>query len=265
MTSSVDKDHVDQDGFVLVTRRRGKRKVARGGKVDRKNDAGDDAENSKEVDPSTEAIKSILTKQTMFQRKLSRTPLAEALLSKGLDFQIVVMYGLGTISSPRVQLQLALICLLLEHAKATSDSKESRSLQAFSYDPCHTALDKAIISALGINVMASNNKGYCDFGSSMSSERIFFYMPHCERWLYSNVIEHYWSCLERIQILGNSFNGYAARSSEDDWVQRALDLCEEETFSLDSGPESTLHSSVMFEAFNDTRLIRFCTPASKVE
>ena len=241
-------DVVDDDGFILVTRKKNKKKVARAAVAKESSRVGGRGTLANQV-VITDPEPILLTFQTKFsslKRKIQETPLFASLVTELPIFQSIVCYGLGSLEIFRSQLQLALICAIRERFPTSITS-------AYSYDPCHSQNDKYFIRQAGFVTLEENDQGRRDIGTK---DTVLFFMPHCDRWLYCNVLEKQQHNLDRIYILGNSFIEYEKKSSEKDLVQQAVRKSVEKRFSLLPG-DSHLDSSFMFESFNDLRLISF--------
>lgn len=76
------------------------------------------------------------------------------------------------------------------------------------YDPALSEVDHQAIQQLGCDIIGVNEEGM------RTAERpTLFYMPHCEEWMYDNVLAANWGAehLGRVAILGNSFSNYYDR------------------------------------------------------
>ncbi|KAI5079074.1 hypothetical protein GOP47_0006745 [Adiantum capillus-veneris] len=115
----------------------------------------------------------------------------------------VVLYGLGSIANSEVsRCQLALILLLKERFSWVGIIEV--------YDPVLTLSECTVIKDMGCLPVALNEKGRRSI-----VRPTLFYMPHCEDWLYDNVLQANWApcTLRQIVILGNSFQDYQERWS----------------------------------------------------
>lgn len=115
----------------------------------------------------------------------------------------IVVYGLGNIADSEVsRCQLALILLLKQRFSWVGDIQV--------YDPVLSQSECKVIEGMGCSSIAINEEG------RRSIDRpTIFYMPHCEEWLYDNVLQANWmpQKLGRLVILGNSFRSYHERWS----------------------------------------------------
>ena len=76
-------------------------------------------------------------------------------------------------------------------------------MTAFLYDPALTNGEKSAIAADGVLVIAENE----ECRRCVGEDNTMFYMPHCDRPMYENVLWANWQTrfLTRFVIFGNSF------------------------------------------------------------
>jgi hypothetical protein len=242
---------LDEDGFTIVTRKSmNKRKVASRSTRTKNtmNVSTDDREET--IATSFTTIDSFRAKHLKLKKILKITPMYQFLLKNLPNVQTIVCYGLGSLTIKRSRMQLALVCLVAEHLS---------TIKVWSYDPCHTIQDKLLLEDCGINIISENEQG-----KRMISEgenRILFFMPHCDRWLYNNVIDYQiqQENLADISILGNSFIEYTRRfPEENDSIYKSLAILNERKVPIQPGEDSVdIDTHAMFEAFNDLRLMTF--------
>ncbi|KAJ2455482.1 hypothetical protein EV183_000814 [Coemansia sp. RSA 2336] len=132
-----------------------------------------------------------------------QTTLTKSKFYSALDIQAleefapeeIVCYGIGSFSSSISQWQLALILAL------------NRDLHApiHAFDPMTTADDIDIMRHFNISPIAENEQA-----KRKVSKRTLFYMPHCEQFLYENVVAANWSAeqLPQVMLVGNHFSSY---------------------------------------------------------
>ena len=149
----------------------------------------------------------------------------------------VVCYGIGNFSElPAARYQVALAFLLREEVQHLDFLKECR---------CMTDVPN-------------------EEGRRSVLQRTLFFMPHCGRQLYANLLSANWVCasLGKLVVLGNSFNAYAAALSNAQ-RERAIRWCHlvhatpwvtEQPCGLPAG-----HGSFA-NAFNSLSLHCFATP-----
>jgi hypothetical protein len=242
--SSATKELVDDDGFKLVVRRKKSSNNTRQPKQENKSMVKDrDFEKSC---ASSFSVDSFLSRQVALQRKIQQTPLFSSLRNETPTFHSVICYGLGSLSISRSKLQLALLCSLLDDLSPCTNK--------VSFDPCHGESDKLVLKSLGFTIIEVDERGQRDLNPN---ETTLFFMPHCDRWLYCNVLEKHKDHLSSIVILGNSFKEYSKISTDVDAVATAALTNVEKKFSLLPGDESHLDEGLLFEAFNDFRLMTF--------
>ncbi|XP_022093283.1 SRR1-like protein [Acanthaster planci] len=114
----------------------------------------------------------------------------------------VVCYGLGNFTDCAIaRYQLALLLLICEGLKI-------KSSECHVYDPRFTAEEMQILSSLGLDIIPQNEE--C---KRVASEPTLFYMPHCGKPLYNNLLWANWSVegLAGITIIGNSFKNIQER------------------------------------------------------
>lgn len=126
-------------------------------------------------------------------------------LGKETQLQMV-MYGIGSIESyesPRFQLSIAI--LMKREFDWVSDNIEV-------FDPVLSATESSFLKSLGCTVLSVNEQARRE-----ALKPTFFFMPHCEANLYSNLLEANWRMdrLSRIALFGNSFQMYEEQVSFD--------------------------------------------------
>jgi hypothetical protein len=110
----------------------------------------------------------------------------------------IVCYGIGSISSSKKsQYQFALVLLLRSLLQIPG--------QIYIYDPILNVVDKDVVIACGCTLVQNNEEG-----KRKVERKTLFFMPHCGRQLYSNVLWANWSpsLLQNVVIFGNSFALY---------------------------------------------------------
>lgn len=112
----------------------------------------------------------------------------------------VVFYGVGRFSEFRgAQFQVALLILWLRRSK--------RSWFWF-YDPLMSVEERLAVENFGGRWIGENEEGKRKLSEDL--ELTMFYMPHCGKALYNNVLWANWNekLLQKAVIVGNSFAGY---------------------------------------------------------
>jgi hypothetical protein len=121
-------------------------------------------------------------------------------------FMDAVCYGIGRISEfKHVEYQLALLVLVLRRNALGC----FKSQQFEFYDPIMNAVEIKAMEYFGGRKIAKNEQG-----KRRIVQPTLFYMPHCVKELYNNVLWANWP-LENIRnvfIIGNSLNEYLEKS-----------------------------------------------------
>ncbi|KAH7436755.1 hypothetical protein KP509_05G034800 [Ceratopteris richardii] len=115
----------------------------------------------------------------------------------------VIIYGLGSIADSEIsRCQFALILLLKQTCSWIGPIEV--------FDPVLSRSECSVIARMGCVPATKDEKGRRRITSPT-----LFYMPHCEEWLYDNVLQANWipRLLKQIVILGNSFQEYHERWS----------------------------------------------------
>ncbi|CAM4566339.1 SRR1-like protein isoform X8 [Lepidochelys kempii] len=153
-----------------------------------------------------------------------------------------VCYGIGNFSSCVIsRYQLAFLLLLLEKLQVPQS-------QCYIFDPLFSELEIEVLNELGVTVVLENEEG-----KHHIHEFTIFYMIHCGKALYNNLLWSNWSvdALSKMIIIGNSFKGIeerlVARILERDYlyIAKVLKGTEEAAFPI--------HPQYM-DIFNDTSI-----------
>lgn len=115
-------------------------------------------------------------------------------------------YGTGSPSaSLEARCQLALLPLLLEMLP-----NKAQSIAVKVYDPVLTEVDKEVIQHLGGSILQPE-----EATQHATTEKVLFYMPHCDAALYNEVLDSNWDMqqLGQLAFLGNSFSHMEVRLS----------------------------------------------------
>ncbi|XP_041854806.1 SRR1-like protein isoform X2 [Melanotaenia boesemani] len=155
-----------------------------------------------------------------------------------------VCYGLGSFSScASARYQLAMLLLLL-------DAGQIPLQDCFLYDPAFSSGEKDVLRELGLIVLTENEEG-----KRLVTKHTLFYMMHCGKALYNNLLWKNWSSkyLSQMMIIGNSFSGMRERTIERElkdyrYLSEAVDLCEERQLPCPSR---------LIDVFSDTAVITF--------
>lgn len=156
-----------------------------------------------------------------------------------------VCYGLGSFSTcVSARYQLAMLLLLLEAAQIELN-------YCFVYDPAFSSGEKDVLRELGLTVLEENEEG-----KRLTEKPSLFYLMHCGKALYNNLLWKNWSkhCLSQMIIVGNSFCGMRDRSVDRkfkrdySYISLAADVCEERMLPCPSH---------MIDVFSDTAVLSF--------
>ena len=114
------------------------------------------------------------------------------------NFTSIVSYGIGSPSScPIARHQFALLLLL---------NNQYNVRECSLYDPAFSCLDKELILHYDLTLIFCNEEG-----KRRVREKTLFYMPHCGKLLYDNVLRANWSSIENVIVIGNRFSSYKER------------------------------------------------------
>jgi len=146
--------------------------------------------------------------------------------------------------------------------RATASDTEDADPPFCAYDPVFDALEVAFLESRGCAVLWRNREGrhLAQGGCTL------FFMPHCGRELYSNLLGANWGAapLSQLLVLGNSFRAYAGGPGTEvaaAWspLFRALQIVSEVSIGPAPGTTSSRRgdSELFANAFNNTSLHAF--------
>ncbi|DAZ95833.1 TPA: hypothetical protein N0F65_008552 [Lagenidium giganteum] len=120
----------------------------------------------------------------------------------------LVCYGLGSFcSSTNAVYQLAFAKAFMAECAARHGA--DAVVQGEIFDPVMTSDDRTLALNCALRVIDTNE---CGRRATAEDENTVFFMPHCGQALYQNVLSANWGpALERIAIIGNSFEAYSDR------------------------------------------------------
>ncbi|XP_060106914.1 SRR1-like protein [Heteronotia binoei] len=156
-----------------------------------------------------------------------------------------VCYGLGNFSSCfKARFQLAFLLLLLQELQVPEGL-------CCVFDPAFSLLEREVLSSLGFSVLLWNEEG-----KRPIDEPTVFYMVHCGKALYNNLLWSNWSAeaLSKMVIVGNSFKGIEERvpgrifQRDYAYIAKILTASEEDALPP--------HDRFL-DVFNDTAVHRF--------
>ncbi|XP_044296899.1 SRR1-like protein [Varanus komodoensis] len=177
-------------------------------------------------------------------------PLAPQEAASGAPGLRCVCYGIGSFSAcVKARDQLALLLLLLQELEIPHG-------QCCVFDPVFSVLEIEVLRDLGLTVLQENEEG-----KRPIHEPTVFYMIHCGKALYNNLLWSNWSveALSKMAIIGNSFRGIQERvpsrifHKDYSYIAKVLTATAEEAF-----PPSRQYLDV----FNDTSF--HCFPLHKL-
>ncbi|XP_058888858.1 SRR1-like protein isoform X1 [Acipenser ruthenus] len=172
-----------------------------------------------------------------------------------------VCYGLGRFSScASSRYQLALLLLLLE-------SLQIPASRCYIYDPMFSNAEVGILEDFGMTVLTENEEG-----KRPAHRPTLFYLIHCGKALYNNLLWKNWSArsLSQLTVIGNSFHGIEERLLTRD-LQRDYKYISDENQQVFNSRAQMLgvvrevpfpDSPRYLEVFNDTSV--HCFPAERL-
>ncbi|KAI8483752.1 hypothetical protein Bbelb_385440 [Branchiostoma belcheri] len=156
------------------------------------------------------------------------------------EFEAVVCYGLGRFSCcVTARYQLGFLLLLRDVLDVPSS--------CCVYDPIFSSSEKLLLQKLGCQLILENEEGKRQVDS-----RTLFYMPHCGKPLYNNLLWANWGQqLRNVVILGNSLSNMALRCPSQELEKSAFYIHS----ILDHTKEFPLPNNFHFQdIFNDLSL-----------
>ncbi|KAI8497628.1 hypothetical protein Bbelb_249340 [Branchiostoma belcheri] len=156
------------------------------------------------------------------------------------EFDAVVCYGLGRFSScVTARYQLGFLLLLRDVLDVPSS--------CHVYDPVFSSSEKVLLQKLGCQLILENEEG-----KRRVDRKTLFYMPHCGKPLYNNLLWANWGQqLRNVVILGNSLSNMALRCPNQELEKAAFYIHS----ILDHTKEFPLPNNFHFQdIFNDLSL-----------
>lgn len=198
--------------------------------------------------------------------------LKKALASAGpQEYSELVSFGIGNFCCSRVSLLQFSVFLLLKEELCRPDTVVS------VYDPAFGDACKSVCAQHGIPVTEKDERAAHPCGCSGAT---LFYMPHCDLFMYENVIaansieddggdSNSSSVDPRAVIVGNSFSSYIERfntlSAQQHPHLAGCEACLVETPVVFASPASGLSDHSIANAFNNTSVHRFVKKAAEPE
>lgn len=122
--------------------------------------------------------------------------------------------------------------------------------KVYGYDPMFSVNDTVALTNLGWEVA----------NWTSNQERVFYFMPHCDRFLYNIVLESNWKRIGDLVLISNSFLKYS-QQQEDDLVQQVTKLDHYKEVSLLAKMKNIspyiLDTDLLELAFGDVCMITF--------
>nr|XP_004544558.2 SRR1-like protein isoform X1 [Maylandia zebra] len=156
-----------------------------------------------------------------------------------------VCYGLGPFAScVSARYQLAMLLLLLEAGQIPLKD-------CSVYDPVFSSGERDVLRDLGLTVLSENEEG-----KRLVEKPTFFYLMHCGKALYNNLLWKNWSArgLPLMIIIGNSFSGMRDRTIEKEFTRDYSYISKAVDFSVE---RKLVCPSHLIDVFNDTAVITF--------
>eukprot|EP01102_Stenamoeba_stenopodia_P013725 TRINITY_DN4488_c0_g1_i1.p1 TRINITY_DN4488_c0_g1~~TRINITY_DN4488_c0_g1_i1.p1 ORF type:complete len:299 (-),score=26.41 TRINITY_DN4488_c0_g1_i1:330-1187(-) len=253
---------MESEGFRLVTKKAKKRSTAQCSSSEKRVFGYRETERfNHSFEPSQEVIKEQAINQLQTAKsELKGSTFYTSLLKdikSGLEAQIstaqfasemedldVVCYGIGNISRSKCSLyQLALISLLLVDLEIKGER--------YIFDPVLTNIEQSICqSALNMNIIPHD-----EIGKRRVERRTLFFMPHCDKALYQNLLIANYKSLNDVIIIGNSFAQYQQRCVTKKQVAELSVLLKVAEFTIEIPFSDSF--SPQTNAFNDLSLHYF--------
>jgi len=245
---------MESDGFILIRHKGGRRKkkINKGGIKPQLNTT-QSAISSDEVNiDGRVGIEEInKSKETFISDdfyKTFSTLLQLSFKKAGIDkdnINSIICYGLGKFTESRSSfMQLVLLLCLQEELK----------LNIFIFDPLFNPLECELLELLGCDLLTANEEG-----KRRALTKTLFYMPHCGKGLYNNLLYSNWSPedLQNVIVIGNSFSLMA----ESVCSNRKLKLIYNYLVSAERivSEYKVTNSFQSVDVFNDMSIHTFCS------
>jgi len=164
----------------------------------------------------------------------------------------LISYGIGKFSLQKsTQIQFAAMMVMAKKFLVPAE-------HLWIYDPVFSSFEKATAKLLGFSVISKNEE--CRRVGTEGRVNVF-YMPHCGKTLYSNLIASNWGKpLERLVLIGNSLSNYASPASQSVSLP-AISVIDATLPYLTTHPVSGSSDDVegVVGAFNDTAVHTFAS------
>ncbi|KAJ2459830.1 hypothetical protein GGF42_001223 [Coemansia sp. RSA 2424] len=154
-------------------------------------------------------VESVLEKIESLKSAKFRSALQASLdIVQAFEPEEIVCYGIGSLTTPVSQWQLALVVLINQHL----------SVDVSAFDPVARPTDCETLGQFGVSIIAENEEG-----KRSVTRKTMFFMPHCEEFLYNNLLAANWSPeqLARILIVGNRISRYQDTQSSEEFAKKS--------------------------------------------
>eukprot|EP01129_Flabellula_baltica_P015359 TRINITY_DN7729_c0_g1_i1.p1 TRINITY_DN7729_c0_g1~~TRINITY_DN7729_c0_g1_i1.p1 ORF type:complete len:253 (+),score=34.93 TRINITY_DN7729_c0_g1_i1:105-863(+) len=140
------------------------------------------------------------------------SPLYETLnlLLEGVECNLIVCYGIGSVLSSRYAFSQYVLLMLIR--------EKYSEVEVQIYDPEFSQTDITFLESKNISIIDKNESGFRTVDTPT-----LFYMPHCPMELYSNVIAaNVKSNLSNVVIIGNSISQYDIMAVDRDKYSKSI-------------------------------------------
>ncbi|RUP46286.1 peptidase family M3-domain-containing protein [Jimgerdemannia flammicorona] len=124
----------------------------------------------------------------------------------------IVCYGVGSMHQSRnAQFQFALMLIMRETLQVCSMLAINDDGKVYIFDPVMTHIDRQLLEHYGVELISENEQA-----KRAVHAMTLFYMPHCNKVLYSNLLSANWNAqaLEKVVIIGNRFGLYVESQTD---------------------------------------------------
>mmetsp|Transcript_6731 Transcript_6731/g.10233 ORF Transcript_6731/g.10233 Transcript_6731/m.10233 type:complete len:300 (-) Transcript_6731:42-941(-) len=180
----------------------------------------------------------------------------------------IVCYGIGNFSILDSSAMWQLACALcirkfLNEVQRNKSGEESpqqslrqSGIEMTFFDPCTTDMEAKILEELQMKNLNKNERG-----KHFVNTNTLFFMIHCPKQLYGNLLWSNWNALDKILILGNSLCTYHERSfgSEEQEINLLIDFIYEKLIPCSKQDIEKFSET----AFNDSFLTWFDCKSTK--
>lgn len=235
---------MEEDGFVLVKKRNGHRRLDNKiSKTPKECLAGEASSNCATL--TDDDITRIRERVIQYKIELAACRTFSELqdyLSPEASYSEIVCYGLGSLTSGHCTVasryQLALLLNMVSHL----------NIACFVFDPVFNKYDSSIIKELGLSLLIEN-----DYGKYKASQKTLFFTPRCPFELINNILWANWQCLSNVVLFGNDLTLLVEQLTEKELKRRlqfihlALPYCQQKKFAVNgTSLENVMNNSAFF-------------------